>query len=285
MANDKEHSGIDPARRRFLTDTLRTAVGVGLVALTLGVYQRQARALPATAIRPPGAGDERDFQAACIRCGLCVRDCPYDTLKLAQLGDEVALGTPYFEARDVPCEMCDDIPCVRACPTGALDPALQEINKARMGLAVVVDQEACIAFQGLRCEVCFNVCPIRGDAITLDYQHNDRSGKHALFIPVVHSQACTGCGKCEKACILEEAAIKIFPVALAKGMLGRHYRLGWQQKAEAGGALVTPDTPHRYNLPEGMSYDHGGQGLIRDDAAQPPFPGNPLDTLNRKGGL
>ena len=149
----------------------------------------------------------------------------------------MALGTPYFTARDVPCEMCDDIPCVKACPTGALDHALTDIDAARMGLAVVVDQEACIAFQGLRCEVCFNVCPIRGKAITLDYQHNSRSGKHALFIPVVHSNACTGCGKCEKACILEEAAIKVFPVALAKGLLGRHYRLGWEQKAEAGEAL------------------------------------------------
>ncbi len=295
MAKGANHpNGIDSSRRRFLTGTLRSAAGVGLVALTLGVYQRQARALPATAIRPPGVGDEKEFQAACIRCGLCVRDCPYDTLKLAQLGDAVALGTPYFEARDIPCEMCDHIPCVKACPTGALDPALTEINKARMGLAVVVDQEACIAFQGLRCEVCFNVCPVRGSAITIDYQHNDRSGKHALFIPVVHSQGCTGCGKCEKACILEEAAIKVFPIALAKGMLGRHYRLGWEQKAEAGKALVTPDLPHQYNLPEGMRYEHAGKGLIIGEGPVPPaapepplapFPSNPLDTLNRKGGL
>jgi ferredoxin-type protein NapG len=289
--SDKQRRDIDPARRRFLSNTLRTAVGVGLVAMTLGVYQRQARALPATVIRPPGAADEKAFQGACIRCGLCVRDCPYDTLKLAELGDEVALGTPYFIARDVPCEMCDDIPCVKACPTGALDPALTDINESRMGLAVVVDQEACIAFQGLRCEVCFNVCPIRGEAISLDLQHNPRSGKHALFIPVVHSDACTGCGKCEKACILEEAAVKVLPIALAKGLLGRHYRLGWEQKAEAGRALVTP---------EGMRYEHGGEGLIvgerppmpsppprpvSPEPSEPPFSSNPLDTLNRKGGL
>jgi ferredoxin-type protein NapG len=277
--------GIDPGRRRFLAGTLRTAVGVGLIVGALGVYQRQARALPSVAIRPPGAGDEKAFQGACIRCGLCVRDCPYDTLRLAELGDDVALGTPYFEARDIPCEMCDDIPCVKACPTGALDPALTDIGDARMGLAVVVDQEACIAFQGLRCEVCFNVCPIRGQAITLNYRHNDRSGRHALFIPVVHSDGCTGCGKCEKSCILEEAAIKVFPTALAKGMLGRHYRLGWEQQAEAGKPLVTPDVPHQYNLPEGMRYEHGGEGLILDEQLAPPFPRNPLDTLNRKGGL
>jgi len=96
---------------------------------------------------------------------LCVRDCPYDILKLAEFGQPVALGTPYFEARTGPCEMCEDIPCVAACPTGALDHALTDITKAR-----------------LRCEVCFNVCPVRGKAITLELQHNKRSGKHALFI-------------------------------------------------------------------------------------------------------
>jgi ferredoxin-type protein NapG len=282
-ADNKKTPATDLSRRRFLTDTLRTATGVGLVSLVLGVYQRQAAALPSTAIRPPGAGDESDFLGACIRCGLCVRDCPFDTLKLAELGDAIALGTPYFTARDIPCEMCDDIPCVKACPTSALDHQLTDIDQSRMGLAVVVDQESCIAFQGLRCEVCFNVCPIRNKAITLDYQHNDRSGKHALFIPVVHSSACTGCGKCEKACILDEAAIKVFPMALAKGALGQHYRLGWEQKQQAGESLVSPDVQHEYNLPEGMRYDHGGEGLI--DEASAPFSDNPLDTLNRKGGL
>ncbi|MBT8438152.1 MAG: ferredoxin-type protein NapG [Gammaproteobacteria bacterium] len=290
MPSSQDNKPTNRSRRRFLADTLRSAVGVGLVSMTLGVYQRQAIALPSTAIRPPGAGDEEQFQGACIRCGLCVRDCPFDTLKLAELGDAVALGTPYFTARDVPCEMCDDIPCIKACPTSALDHDLTDIDKSRMGLAVVVDQEACIAFKGLRCEVCFNVCPIRSKAISLNYQHNERSGKHALFIPVVHSDACTGCGKCEKACILDEAAIKVFPIALAKGVLGQHYRLGWEQKKQAGESLVSPDVPHEYNLPEGMRYDHAGEGLIQEQATAPenlapPFSDNPLDTLNRKGGL
>ncbi len=213
---------------------------------------------------------------------MCVRDCPFDILKLGTPGDEVPAGTPYFTARTGPCEMCEDIPCVLACPTNALDHSLTDINEARMGLAVVVDQETCIAFQGLRCEVCFNVCPLRSKAISLEYQHNDRSGKHALFIPVVHSDACTGCGLCEKACILEEAAVKVFPIHLAKGELGRHYRLGWEEKEKAGRALVTPDLPHKYNLPEGVSYDLQGRGLILDEAKEEtPFSSNPLDTLNK----
>ncbi len=272
----------DASRRRFLADTARTAGGVALLALGVGLYSRQAASLPATAIRPPGALAEDDFLGACIRCGLCVRDCPYPTLRLSRLGEEVATGTPYFVAREAPCEMCEDIPCVKACPTGALDHELTRIDDARMGLAVVVDQENCIAFQGLRCEVCFNVCPVRGKAITLDLRHNPRSGTHALFIPVVHSDACTGCGKCEQACILEEAAIKVFPLALAKGMLGRHYRLGWEEKEKAGGSLVAPDTERRFNLPEGKRYDYeSGRVTESAPANDTPFGDDPLKRLNQ----
>lgn len=268
-------------RRQFLGNMLRTACGVGLVGLGLGIYSQRAASLPAQFIRPPGALPEADFLGACIRCGLCVRDCPYDILFLGEIGEEIPTGTPYFVARSGPCEMCEEIPCVKACPTNALDHGLSEIEDSRMGLAVVVDQESCIAFHGLRCEVCFNVCPIRGRAITLDMQHNVRSGKHALFIPVVHSDACTGCGLCERACILEEAAIKVFPTHLAKGELGKHYRLGWKEKADAGEALVTPDAEHRYNLPEGVRYDLQGEGLIIEgETGETPFSTNPLDTLN-----
>lgn len=268
------------ARRKFLVDIARTAGGVALFGLGLGLYSRQSLSLPAHALRPPGALAENDFLGACVRCGLCVRDCPYDTLKLSNIGEAVAMGTPYFVARDVPCEMCEDIPCVKACPTGALNHQLEKIDDSRMGLAVVVDHESCIAFQGLRCEVCFNICPVRGKAITLDMQHNVRTGKHALFIPVVHSDACTGCGKCEHACILDEAAIKVLPMDLAKGELGKHYRLGWNEKQKAGGSIVTPDAEHHYNLPEGMRYEYEGEGLITPEN-EAPFSDNPLDTLNK----
>ena len=268
-------------RRKFLTESTRTAAGVGVAALMLGLYARQSRALPADAIRPPGALEEDSFLGACIRCGLCVRDCPYDTLSLAVVGDDVALGTPYFTARNIPCEMCQDIPCIKACPTGALDHAMKNIDDARMGLAVVIDQEACIAFQGLRCEVCFNICPIRGKAIDLDYRHNARSGKHALLIPIVHSEACTGCGKCEQACILEQAAIKVMPLNLAKGQMQGHYRLGWEEKEKAGGSLIGTDDKHQYNLPPGSRYDYEGEGLIPgDETSKVPFSDNPLDALN-----
>ncbi len=276
-------------RRHFLTDMAGTACGAGLLGLGIGAYSKSANATQPQAIRPPGALAEKDFLAACTRCGICVQDCPYDILKLARIGDEAATGTPYFTARTGSCEMCEDIPCIPNCPTGALDHKLTDINESRMGLAVVIDQESCIAFHGLRCEVCFNVCPLRGDAISLDYRHNIRSGKHALFIPVVHADACTGCGLCERACILENAsAIKIFPIQLAKADLGQHYRIGWEQQKEAGGSLISPEDSHQYNLPEGVRYEHQGEGLIFDEVVPAIQPGDvipgevdPLKILNQ----
>lgn len=227
------------SRRRFLRNTAQTACGAGLMTLVVGLVARSNAATPpATALRPPGALNNDDFPAACVRCGECVRDCPYDTLRLAGFGQEMAPGMPYFIAREVPCEMCEDIPCVAACPTGALNKELTDINDARMGVASLVGQETCLNYLGLRCDVCYRVCPLMGEAITLELHNNERTGKHAMFIPTVHSDKCTGCGKCEKSCVLPEAAIKVLPPRLALGKLGEHYRLGWEEKRKHGEALI-----------------------------------------------
>ena len=257
------------------------ACGVGVFGLGLGLYSRQSQALPTLALRPPGAIAEDKFLGACIRCGLCVRDCPYDILFLATPESDVATGTPYFNARTGPCEMCVDnpIPCIAACPTGALDHALTDINLSKMGIAVIVDQETCLNFLGLRCDICYRVCPVIDEAITLELLPNTRTGRHALFLPTVHSEHCTGCGKCEKACILDEAAIKVLPIALAKGKIGEHYRLGWEEKRKAGHALINErsvvELPDR--LPEGVVLENDpkdprnrDRSLANDVAADSP---------------
>jgi ferredoxin-type protein NapG len=267
-------------RRRFLSDTAKMGGAMALAALGLGAYARKAAPLPLQALRPPGARAESEFLGVCVRCGLCVRDCPFGTLKLATFGEEVPLGTPYFTARDVPCEMCEDIPCVAACPTGALDPALTDIDHARMGLAALINPETCLNFKGLRCDVCYRECPVIDEAITLEMRHNERSGRHTYFIPTVHSEHCTGCGKCERVCVLPEAAIKVLPLSVAKGTSADHYRWGWEEKEEAGSSLVTPDPEHQYNLPQGMDYDYRGEGLVPAEPPPGPFPEDPLDSLN-----
>jgi ferredoxin-type protein NapG len=143
--------------------------------------------------------------------------------------------------------MCEDIPCIAACPTGALDPALEDIDDSRMGLAVI-DIENCLSWQGLRCEICFRECPVQGQAITVEH-HPRRLSKHAMFVPLVHSDACTGCGICEKACPTQEAAIRVLQPDLVQGKIGDHYRLGWTidtpitREFNAVGGTAGADTP------------------------------------------
>lgn len=184
-------------RRRFLRDVVRTAGGLAAVGVALGLQQQTARA-SGVRLRPPGAINENAFASACVRCGQCVQACPYDTLKLATLASGLSAGTPYFVARDIPCEMCEDIPCAKVCPSGALDREIESIDDARMGLAVLVDQENCLNFQGLRCDVCYRECPKIDEAITLELERNTRTGKHARFLPTVHSDACTAAVSAKK---------------------------------------------------------------------------------------
>jgi ferredoxin-type protein NapG len=69
-------------------------------------------------------------------------------------------------------------------------------------------------------------------AITVEYARNDRTGKHALLGPVVHSEHCTGCGMCEHACVTKKASIFVLPRALALGESSDRYVRGWDAKDE-----------------------------------------------------
>jgi ferredoxin-type protein NapG len=204
---------------------------------------------------------ELDFQSACIKCGQCVAVCPYDTLKLSDVDRDVPIGTPYFTPRQTPCELCVEIPCARSCPTGALDTELPSINNARMGLAVL-DPVNCLAMQGLRCEACYRACPLIDKALTLVYRHQARTGVHAFFEPTVDPDFCTGCGKCEHACITEKASIIVLPHALVQGKIGAHYRIGWEHDAPVTeqfeqGPKPSSATPKAKEAP-GMDYLNGG---------------------------
>lgn len=223
-------------RRKFILNMARSA---GIAAMGGFIWSAFVDEVTASQLllRPPGALPEKDFLKTCIKCGLCVEACPYDTLLLAAPGDNKPLGTPYFTPRDVPCYMCPDIPCVPVCPTGALDAqsvstdGKLDINTADMGLAVI-DKDSCIAFWGIQCDACYRACPILDVAITVEYQKNDRTGKHAYLKPVVHEDACTGCGMCERACVTEKPAIYVLPREVAQGKAGNYYIKGWDKTDE-----------------------------------------------------
>ena len=236
-------------RRNFMATTLQSVGLAALGGMLWSGYTDSVKASPLV-LRPPGALPEKDFLTACIKCGLCAEACVNrdtnrntqtgeqreGTLKMAKGGDSVLIGTPFFEPLDVPCYMCEDIPCVPVCPSGALDmPSLLnekkelDIRKASMGLAVV-HKESCISFWGIQCDACYRACPLLDSAITIEYQKNERTGKHAYLLPIVHDDACTGCGLCEKACVTEKPAIFVLPNEVAKGKAGDYYVKGWDVK-------------------------------------------------------
>ena len=229
-----------PERRRFLLGMLRSAGAAAVGGLAwAGLDGRKAHPL---ILRPPGAIKEETFFAKCTKCGLCAEACPFDALIMARPGDGRPVGTPYFSMRENPCRMCRDIPCVAACPTGALDPLLVSdpgtvseralnVNKTRIGLAVI-DRETCIAYWGIQCDACYRSCPVIDKAITVEHSKNDRTGKHAILGPVVHSEHCTGCGMCERACVTKKASIFVLPRALAMGEASERYVRGWQEEDE-----------------------------------------------------
>ena len=74
---------------------------------------------------------------------------------------------------------------------------------------------------------------INDEAISLKYEKNERTGKHAFLKPVVNSDICTGCGLCERACVTKEAAIIILPREVALGAVGDHYIKGWDKADES----------------------------------------------------
>lgn len=230
---------VQRSRRDALKTMLRGAGLLGLGGITWAASLAKHDANPLI-LRPPGAIDEPDFLQACIKCGSCVEACPYDTLMIAKTGEAVPNGTPYFIARDIPCYMCPDIPCVPVCPSGALDlkqmlaehhEQSQDINKARMGIAMI-DEKSCVAFWGIQCDACYRACPLIGEAIKIEYERNDRTGKHAFLTPAVQADVCTGCGVCEHVCITELASIKVFPRNVVEGKAGNHYMKGWENGEE-----------------------------------------------------
>ena len=207
-------------RRELLTSaTIVSAMAVCTGGLMLLADNAEGKFL----LRPPGALDERAFLASCIKCGQCVQVCPYRSIKLLDLQSGINTATPYIDAFERGCYLCDLFPCILCCPSGALDPKIQEIDQVHMGIAKTINPQRCInrseikvttedinrivahgnrtdleketneklqAQIGKDCTLCLEVCrvPNRDDAFKL------MDGQ-----PVI-GEGCVGCGACVEVC-------------------------------------------------------------------------------------
>jgi len=101
-------------------------------------------------------------------------------------------------------------------------------------------------------------------AITIEWRQNKRTGKHAYRIPIVHEDACTGCGMCEQACVTEVAAIKIFPREVVLGKAGDRYVKGWDTKDQERVKDASTDTKTVTGRSKKSAIDNLNEGIKWD---------------------
>ncbi|MCG8406138.1 MAG: 4Fe-4S dicluster domain-containing protein [Phycisphaerales bacterium] len=157
-----------------------------------------------THLRPPGALPEEEFLLTCYRCGSCADHCPADAISLLEIDHEQLQGTPQIDPDRRACVMCDDLSCMKVCPSGALKLVGRE--EIRIGLAVA-DHETCIRTNGEDCTTCLDMCPLGETAIKLDAE-----GRVHVIDPRPTGQGCTGCGVCQEQCPTRPIrAIRVHP--------------------------------------------------------------------------
>lgn len=189
---------------------MRIVAAAGAAAVFAAGVALAAAPPPLPLLRPPGMASPADFAARCVRCGRCLEACPYQAIHAAPLNAGRAASTPFVNARAQACRLCADFPCAAACPTGALAVPEERVDAA-MGTAVV-NEETCLSFQGMRCEVCYRACPLIDEAICIDYRPREGDAIHAVFAPQVNAEVCPGCGLCEQRCPVGDPAPAIVVV-------------------------------------------------------------------------
>ena len=137
------------SRRSFLKQFSAIGVLGAVVAAGVGsaTYLQSGNDL---LLRPPSAVDEDDFLALCVKCGQCLQVCPYDSIRLADANEGNGVGTPYIEPLRRGCYLCPLLPCVLACPSGALDHDIEDVRDSNMGIAIILKSSVCLATKNIK---------------------------------------------------------------------------------------------------------------------------------------
>ena len=131
-------------------DFMKQVAGLGVlgIAATAGIYFAPNLKADGLLLRPPGAVSEAEYLNLCIKCGQCLQVCPYDSILLEDIDGGASMGMAYIDPTKRGCYLCEAFPCVLACPTGALDHEHDNIKFVHMGVAIVVNENACLAQHG-----------------------------------------------------------------------------------------------------------------------------------------
>lgn len=218
---------------------------LGMLGLALGggIFFSPYLAAKENRLRPPGAVDEKKFLALCIKCGQCLQVCPYNSIKLSDMAKGLGVGTPYIDANERGCYACNAVPCVLACPSGALDHHCEKPQDIHMGIAVLEFPDTCIAmsnttlpkgyndkmhnftnsvrnvteletdllkkldeYEGKQCTLCADMCPIPNPMGAISMVSDAGGGNR----PEIYD-GCIGCGVCQEVCPTSIPSIVVKP--------------------------------------------------------------------------
>lgn len=216
---------IEPPKIGSVNISRRQVLTAGFLGVCLPLLLRTSAGSKETGnpwIRPPGALDEREFLARCVRCGECMKVCI--TNGLQPIGFEKGLEN-IFTPRLVPrlgyCEFNCTL-CSQVCPTHAIEfLSLEKKHKFVMGMAWF-DKNRCLPYAEKKaCIVCEEHCPVHDKAIRFDEVEVRGPDNEPLWVkqPRVVKDRCIGCGICENVCpIPGDAAIRVMGRASEKSL-------------------------------------------------------------------
>lgn len=222
LKKPKNKAELDLGRRKFVAAAV---VGGVLPAMTStsAVLKKPNPFL----LRPPGAKEENEFMALCVRCGECMKVCIQNALQ--PMGFESGLEgffTPKLIPRLGYCEFNCTL-CGQVCPTGAIEKlTLKEKQAFVIGVAYF-DKNRCIPYATDKpCIVCEEHCPTHDKAIKFNEVEkvNLKGDTVVLKQPYVIEELCIGCGICEKVCPLTgNAAVLVVRKDIKEDEFGGYY--------------------------------------------------------------
>ncbi len=146
-----------------------------------------------TPITPPGSVSAYNMNRHCTACQLCVSACPNNVLRPST--DPMRFMQPEMSFERGYCRP-ECTRCYQVCPTGAIKPITKEEKTAiHIGHAVWIEQNCIPVTSGDHCGACARHCP----AWAIQMVEKEINGR-TVEVPVVDSEKCIGCGKCEHLC-------------------------------------------------------------------------------------
>ncbi len=218
-------------------------IGGGALTASWLALNPARRLISDKALRPPGAIPEDDFLATCVRCGQCIKACPTGCLQPA-LTEAGAAGF-MTPVPTMRLGACDQNcnGCGQVCPTDAIR-ALDLIQKKSARIGnAILDPMRCVVYE--RGRVCL-VCDEHCTYGAIDWVEVENGDRR----PVVNETRCNGCGQCEHSCPVEGvAAIRVRPAG--------QVRLGAGEAYPPFAGLLEPsekETPFGQGNTQGFSY-------------------------------